>query len=81
MIGAADVIFVLMAFGLLGSGQPGVGVLSAALGAGTIAGGALTIAFAGRGRFAVVALGGALAWSVGLVAAGRVQARRSSPRS
>ncbi len=69
MIGAADVIFVLMAFGLLGSGQPGVGVLSAALGAGTIAGGALTIAFAGRGRFAVLALGGAFAWSVGLVAA------------
>lgn len=68
MIGAADVIFVFMAFELIGSGQVGVGILSAALGAGAIVGGATTIIVAGRGRFHIVAAVGAAAWGIALVA-------------
>ena len=41
MVGAADILFVLLALDLLGIGEPGAGVLAAALGAGTMAGGAL----------------------------------------
>jgi MFS family permease len=62
MIGAADVLFVLMALDLLAMGEPGAGLLNAALGAGTILGGALTFALVGRGRLAFVATAGALAW-------------------
>jgi MFS family permease len=62
MIGAADVLFVLMALDLLGMGEPGAGLLNASLGAGTILGGALTFALVGRGRLAVVAAVGAVAW-------------------
>ncbi len=70
IIGSADVLFVLMAFELLHSGQSGVGILSAALGAGTIASGAITVLLLGRGGLAGVAGVGALAWGVALVATG-----------
>ena len=67
MIGCADVLFVLMALDLLGTGEPGAGILNAALGAGTIVGGALTFALIGRERLAFVAAGGALAWAAAVV--------------
>ncbi len=70
IIGSADVLFVLMAFEILHSGQSGVGVLSAALGAGTIASGAITVALLGRGGLATVASVGALAWGLALLATG-----------
>jgi hypothetical protein len=70
IIGSADVLFVLMAFELLHSGQSGVGILSAALGAGTIASGAITLVLLGRGGLAIVALVGALAWAAALLATG-----------
>jgi len=69
MLGAADVIFVFLALELIGSGQAGVGILSAALGAGAIVGGATTIVVAGRGRFHIVAAVGAAAWGTALIAA------------
>jgi hypothetical protein len=70
IIGSADVLFVLMAFELLHSGQSGVGILSAALGAGTIASGAITLVLLGRGGLAIVAWVGALAWAAALLATG-----------
>ena len=70
MIGAADVLFVLLALDLLDIGESGAGVLSAALGAGTIAAGALTFALVGRSRLAAVAAGGAVVWGVALAAVG-----------
>jgi cyclic nucleotide-binding protein/MFS transporter len=70
IIGSADVLFVLMAFELLHSGQSGVGILSAALGAGTIASGAITLVLLGRGGLAIVAWVGALAWGAALLATG-----------
>ena len=70
MIGAADVLFVLMALDLLGMGQPGVGILSAALGAGAIAGGATSFLLAGRTRLASVAALGACLWGLALGVSG-----------
>jgi MFS family permease len=64
--GAMDVLFVLLAIDVLGTGDPGAGVLNAALGAGTVVGGAATFALVGRQRLApalalsAIAVGGAL---------------------
>ncbi|MGZ8514661.1 MAG: MFS transporter [Candidatus Limnocylindrales bacterium] len=66
VVGASDVLFVLMALDLLDMGQTGAGILNAAFGVGTIAGGALTFVFAGRGRLAAFAIAGAGAWGVAL---------------
>jgi MFS family permease len=70
MIGAADVLFVLMALDLLGMGQPGAGILSAALGAGAIVGGATSFLLAGRTRLASVAALGACLWGLTLGVSG-----------
>lgn len=69
VIGCADVLFVLLALDLLETGEPGAGILNAALGAGTMLGGALTFWLVGREAMAIVAALGALAWggSVALV--------------
>ena len=70
MIGAADVLIVLLALDLLEIGESGAGILSAALGAGSIVAGALTFALVGRSHLALVAAGGAVAWGVALAAVG-----------
>ncbi len=70
MIGAADVLFVLIALELLGIGEPGAGILNAALGAGTIVGGALTFALIGREGLALVAAVGAILWGVAIALIG-----------
>ena len=70
MVGAADVLMVLLALELLEIGESGAGVLSAALGAGTIAAGALTFALVGRSRLAAVAAVGAVVWGTALAAVG-----------
>ncbi len=70
MIGSADVLFVLLALDLLGIGEPGAGLLAAALGAGTMVGGAMTFAFLGRGRLAVVAAVGSATWGLAIAAVG-----------
>ena len=69
VIGAADVLFVLLALQVLGMGPPGAGILNAALGAGTIVGGIVTFGFVGRSRLAAVAAIGAMAWGVSLALA------------
>jgi hypothetical protein len=66
MIGAADVLFVLVALELLTTGESGAGILNAALGLGTMLGGAMTFALVGRTGLAMVAAIGATAWGVGL---------------
>ncbi len=62
IIGAADVLFVLLALEVLGMGTPGPAILNAALGAGAIVGGLITLGFVGRSRLALVAAAGAIAW-------------------
>ena len=69
VIGAADVLFVLLALEVLGMGAPGAGILNAALGAGTILGGIVTFGFVGRSRLAAVAAIGAIAWGASLALA------------
>jgi len=70
VVGAADVLFVLLALDLLDIGEPGAGLLNAALGAGTILGGALAFALVGRERLALVVAAGAIVWGVALGAVG-----------
>lgn len=70
IIGAADVLFVLIALELLDTGEPGAGILNAALGAGTIAGGAIMVLAVGYRGLARVAAAGALVWGAGLAAIG-----------
>lgn len=70
MIGCADVLFVLIALDLIGTGEPGAGILNAALGAGTIVGGAVTFALIGREGLALVAAAGAVLWGVAVALIG-----------
>ena len=70
VIGCADVLFVLLALELLGMGEPGAGLLNAALGAGTIVGGAAAFALIGRNGLAVAAAIGAVLWGVGIAVVG-----------
>jgi MFS family permease len=70
MIGAADVLFVLMALELLGTGEPGAGVLNASLGAGIIVGGVSSFSLVGRNRLASVAAAGACLWGLALGVSG-----------
>lgn len=72
MIGAADVLFVLIALELLGIGEPGAGILNAALGAGAIVGGALTFALIGREGLALAAAAGAILWGVAIALIGMI---------
>jgi len=62
VVGSADVLFVFMALELLDMGEPGAGLLNAALGGGIILGGAIAYALIGRSGLAVMAAVGALAW-------------------
>jgi MFS family permease len=67
-IGAADVLFVLLALDALGMGAPGAAILNAALGAGTIIGGVVTFGFVGRSRLSTVTAVGAVLWGAALAA-------------
>jgi hypothetical protein len=64
LIGALDVLYVVLAVSTLGLGGPGAGYLNAAFGAGGVAGVAATAALVGRRRLAPALLAGALAWVV-----------------
>jgi MFS family permease len=70
VIGALDVLYVLLAMEVLGTGESGAGVLNAAMGLGTIAGGALTFALAGRRRLAPALAVGAITVGLALVVLG-----------
>ena len=70
VIGALDVLYVLLAMEVLGTGEPGAGVLNAAMGLGAIAGGALTFALAGRRRLAPALAGGAIGVGLAVVVLG-----------
>ena len=68
--GALDVLFVLLALEVLGTGDSGAGVLGAALGLGTLVGGTAALGLVGRPRLApALALSAALL-GLGVMAAG-----------
>ncbi len=79
VIGACDVLFVLLALELLETGEPGAGILAAALGAGAMLGGAGTFAIVGRPRLAAVAAVGALVWGAAIAIVGLVPSALAAP--
>ena len=70
VIGALDVLFVVLAVSVLGLGGSGAGYLNAAFGAGGVAGVAATVALVGRPRLVPPLLAGAAIWSAAFVALG-----------
>lgn len=70
VVGALDVLFVVLAIGVLGLGESGAGYLNAAFGAGGVLGIAATAALVGRRHLVPPLLVGAGAWSLALVALG-----------
>ena len=64
LIGACDVLFVLIAIEQFGTGESGAAILSAAIGAGGILGGMAAFGLIGRRRLAPVLLAAGLAWGV-----------------
>jgi MFS family permease len=70
VIGALDVLYVLLAMEVLRTGESGAGVLNAAMGLGTIVGGALTFALAGRRRLAPALAAGAMTVGLAIVVLG-----------
>jgi MFS family permease len=65
-IGALDVLYVVLALGMLGLGESGAGYLNAAFGAGGVLGIAATAALVGRPRLAPPLLAGLAVWAVSL---------------
>lgn len=68
--GALDVLFVLLALQVLGTGGAGAGILSAALGLGTLIGGAAAFTLVGRPRLAPAMAFAAALLGIGVMAAG-----------
>jgi Cyclic nucleotide-binding domain/Major Facilitator Superfamily len=62
VIGALDVLNVVLAFQIIETGRSGVAYLNAAFGAGGIVGGVLTVALVGRRRLAPPLLVGVVVW-------------------
>jgi MFS family permease len=65
-IGALDVLYVVLAVGVLGRSGSTAGYLNAAFGAGGVAGIAVTIALVGRRRLAPALLAGLVLWAAAL---------------
>ena len=70
VIGALDVLFVVLAVSVLGLGGSGAGYLNAAFGAGGVAGIAATVALVGRSRLVPALVGGVAAWSAAFAVLG-----------
>jgi hypothetical protein len=70
IVGALDVLFVVLAVDVLGLGGSGAGYVNAAFGAGGVIGIAATVALVGRKRLAPALAGAALALSVALLLLG-----------
>ncbi len=67
LIGALDLIFVVLAFGVLGMGQGGPGYLTAAFGAGGLLAIAVTAGLVGRARLTPALLAGGLCAPIALL--------------
>jgi hypothetical protein len=78
MVGALDVLLVVLAFEVLDLGSSGVGLLNSAVGAGAIAGSALSVLLVGR-RLVVPIVTGFACWGLALSAVGLVPDRAAVP--
>ena len=65
--GAIDVLFVLLALEVFGTGETGAGILTAALGLGTMLGGAASLSLIGRQRLAPAMALCAATWAIPMV--------------
>ena len=74
LMGALDVLFVVLAIDVLDLGDSGAGYLNAAFGAGGVIGIAITVQLIGRARLAPAFIAASLAWSVALLVLGLWQA-------
>jgi len=72
VIGALDVLFVVLALDVLNIGEGGAGYLNAAYGAGGVLAIAATVALVGRPRLVPALMLGIALWSVALIAIGLV---------
>jgi hypothetical protein len=79
IIGVTDVLFVLLALDLFGTGESGAALLSAALGAGGIIGGGAAFLLVGRPRIAPVLLACALAWGIAFAVMGVLASGVAAP--
>jgi len=70
LIGVTDVLFVLLAIDLFETGESGAALLSAALGAGGIVGGAAAFMLVGRPRIAPILLTCAATWGISFAVMG-----------
>jgi MFS family permease len=70
--GAVDVLLVLLALEVFDTGESGAGILNAALGLGTVVGGAVSFALVGRQRLAPALAVSAVAWGLALVVMGTI---------
>jgi MFS family permease len=70
LVGALDVLFVVLAIGVLGLGGSGAGYLNAAFGAGGTVGIAATVALVGRRRLSPLLVAGGAAFSLAFVVIG-----------
>ena len=78
MVGALDVLLVVLAFEVLDIGSSGVGLLNSAVGVGAIAGSALTVLLVGRRLVVPMAIGFAC-WGLALAAVGLAPPRTAVP--
>jgi hypothetical protein len=78
LVGALDVLLVVLAFDVLHIGSSGVGLLNSAVGAGAIGGSAVSVLLVGR-RLAVPMVAGFACWGLALSAVGLVPARAAVP--
>jgi Cyclic nucleotide-binding domain/Major Facilitator Superfamily len=78
MVGVLDVLLVVLAFEVLDIGGSGVGLLNSAVGAGAIAGSALTVLLVGR-RLVVPIVIGFACWSLALSTVALVPAEAAVP--
>jgi Cyclic nucleotide-binding domain/Major Facilitator Superfamily len=70
VLGALDVLNVVLAFQIIDTGRSGVAYLNAAFGAGGIVGGVVTVALVGRRRLAPPLLLGVVVWGAAFVVLG-----------
>jgi hypothetical protein len=78
MVGALDVLLVVLAFEVFDLGSSGVGLLNSAVGVGAIAGSALTVLLVGRRLVVPIVLGFAC-WGLALGAVGLAPSRAAVP--
>lgn len=68
--GALDILLVVLALDLLAIGEPGIGYLNAAIGAGGLLGSALSVSLIGRSRLAAPFAAGIALWALPLLLVG-----------